>query len=471
MMEIKNNCSYRDSSKDIWLSQILLERSSLGDTKNNSAKKNLNSAKKIFFDLRARVKKTTEYVMGGNIREVLLTIAVLFFSVMNVSAGELDILTEKLVEKNILSHIEAQIMLDETRQAVAGEITAGMSYAVPKWAQMMKFKGDLRLRYQYNNKNGSVNRQRGRYRLRFGAESRINNSLKVFFGLASGGNDPRSTNQTMDASFETPDIRLDYAFSQYAIKPWLTVYGGKFQRKLAFCQLSDFLWDSDINPEGISLTSNKVMRYDFDLFLNSGWFVLDESNSDTSNPSMSVIQPGFQWDMNDERKLKFAVAYYGFNDLKGDSLSHSRLTNSLSGGKLSYDYGVFNPSIEFSFEDFENTVIPYYAVFAEHVRNEKVSKNNKGNVFGFAIGNKKVEKQSQWQLKYARRRLEKDAWLDTFPDSDFYGGKTGVKGHELILEYALVDNVIFGADYYNTQNISGIKKTEDLCQMDLKLKF
>ena len=471
MLEIKNNCSHRDLSTDIWLSRIVLKRNSLGDIKNNSAEKNSNLVRKNLSDLRVRVKKTAEYVIGGNIREGLILIAVLFFSTMSVCAGEIDILTEKLVEKNILSPIEAQIMLDETRQTVAEEITNGMSYAVPKWAQTMKFKGDLRLRYQYNKKNGSVKRQRGRYRLRLGAESKINQSLKVFFGLASGTNDPRSTNQTMDATFETPDIRLDYAFSQYGIKPWLIVYGGKVQRKLAFLQLSDLLWDSDINPDGISLTATKVMRYDFDLFLNLGWFVLDESSSDTSDPSMSVFQPGFQWDMNDKRKLKFAVAYYGFNDLKGDSLSHSQLTNSLIGGKLAYDYGVFNPSIEFSFEDFENMIMPYYAVFAEHVRNEKVSKNNKGNIFGFAIGHKKVKKQKQWKLKYARRRLEKDAWLDTFPDSDFYSGKTGVKGHEIILEYALADNVVFGADYYNTRNIRGIKKTEDLLQMDLKLKF
>ncbi|MEA3307753.1 MAG: hypothetical protein U9Q34_08215, partial [Elusimicrobiota bacterium] len=136
MLEIKNNYLHRDLSTDIWLSRIILKRNGLEEIKNNRAKKNLNLIRKNLSDLRARVKKTAEYVMCGNIREGLLLIAVLLFSVMSVSAGELDILTEKLVEKNILSPIEAQIMLDETRQAVAGEINNGMSYAVPKWAQM-----------------------------------------------------------------------------------------------------------------------------------------------------------------------------------------------------------------------------------------------------------------------------------------------------------------------------------------------
>ncbi|MCG2726958.1 MAG: putative porin [Elusimicrobia bacterium] len=471
MQEIKTNCSYKELSTDIWLSQIILKRRNLENIKNNRVKEKLNLIRNKFSKARGRVKKTAEYVMGGNIREGLLLTALLFIPVLSLSAGEIDILTDKLVEKNILSPIEAQIMLDETRQAVAGELNNGMSYAAPKWTQKMTFKGDLRLRYQYNNKNGAQSQHRGRYRLRLGGESTIKPDLKVAFGLASGGTDPRSTNQTMSNTFESSDIRLDYAFSQYAMTPWLTFYGGKFTRKLAFLQLSDLLWDSDINPEGGALAVNRGMGYNFDLLFNAGWFILDESSSDTSDPSMYIIQPGFQWEIDYKRKIRFAVAYYDFNAVKGDSLSYSQLTNTLSGGNYVYDYNIFNPSLEYVFINDENLLMPYYAVFGEYVYNGELSKNNKGYLLGLTLGHLKVAKQRQWQFKYTRRRLEKDAWLDTFPDSDFYSGKTGVKGNEIVFEYALADNVIFGADYYNARNIGGAKKTEDLLQVDLNFKF
>ena len=67
--------------------------------------------------------------------------------------------------------------------------------------------------------------------------------------------------------------------------------------------------------------------------------------------------------------------------------------------------------------------------------------------------------------------MEKDAWLDTFSDSDFYGGKTGVTGSEAILQYALAKNVILGVDYYCSEKINTPVVAEEILQVDLLLKF
>ena len=48
--------------------------------------------------------------------------------------------------------------------------------------------------------------------------TKLDEEVKVGFGLASGTNDPRSTNQSFTNSFETPDIRLDYAYATYKPK-------------------------------------------------------------------------------------------------------------------------------------------------------------------------------------------------------------------------------------------------------------
>lgn len=137
------------------------------------------------------------------------------FGSQQLYAGEIDTLVDKLVEKEFLTPVEAQIILDETKQEVAKEVAEGKSYALPKWVQMMKLKGDLRLRYQWNKKKSSEERHRGRYRFRLGAETKVIDNVKVGFGLATGGTDPRSTNQTMGNTFETPDIVFANSYTYF----------------------------------------------------------------------------------------------------------------------------------------------------------------------------------------------------------------------------------------------------------------
>ncbi|MBD3263657.1 MAG: hypothetical protein GF375_00965, partial [Candidatus Omnitrophica bacterium] len=150
-----------------------------------------------------------------------VAIAVGFTLISGTSfAGEIDILVQKLVEKGILTSGEAQQVLTETREEVRKEIVKGTYSSLPSWIQNMKLKGDLRLRYQWEDKTDSEDRHRGRYRFRLGLHTKVNDKLSVAAGLATGGSDARSTNQTMDTSFSTPDIRLDYAFAEWQATPW-----------------------------------------------------------------------------------------------------------------------------------------------------------------------------------------------------------------------------------------------------------
>jgi hypothetical protein len=387
-------------------------------------------------------------------------------------AGEVDVLVNKLVDKGVLTPLEAQIVLDETKNEVAKEVAQGKSTVLPAWVQKMKVKGDLRLRYQWNKRKASEERHRGRYRFRLGVETKVVDQLKVGFGLATGGDDPRSTNQTMANTFDTPDIRLDYAFAEYEATPWLTLTGGKFPRKPVLWQPSDLLWDSDINPEGGAAVIQKSLGSDVDGFLNTGLFVLDEASSDTSDPLMAFVQSGLKWKVSDGVSLKAAVAYYGFDGIKGASLDNAAGTNSAdSAGNLMYGYNAVNPSMELGFKEPFDGLVPYAALFGDYVYNADPDDHNQGYLIGLKFGDKSVKKKGQWQFKYLYRRLERDAWLDTFPDSDSYDGGTDVKGHEVIFQYALNKNVVLGFDYYFTERILSSARPENLLQVDLQLKF
>ncbi|MFA7294596.1 MAG: putative porin, partial [Candidatus Omnitrophota bacterium] len=93
-------------------------------------------------------------------------------------AGEIDLLLQKLVEKGVLSGAEAQQVKIETQEQVKKEIATGKSASLPAWVQNIKFKGDLRLRYQNQHEKNNSDIQKdvniGRVRMRLGIESKIN---------------------------------------------------------------------------------------------------------------------------------------------------------------------------------------------------------------------------------------------------------------------------------------------------------
>jgi hypothetical protein len=396
---------------------------------------------------------------------------------------------QKLVKKGVLTPGEGQQILTETKEEMRKSIAQGKSDILPSWLQKMNIKGDLRIRYQYEDKTGSEDRHRGRYRFRLGIETKVNDKLKVAAGLATGGSDARSTNQTMDTGFATPDIRLDYAYAEYAAAPWATVRAGKMKGiKNQLFRPTDLMWDSDINPEGATLNLKKKVSDNLELFGNLGVWMLEEGSGTTSDQYMVVGQPGFTWKVNKNVKLQSAVALYFMGDVKGNTLSNgsdsSGEYNTLTGaGNLMYEYNVVNPNFKLSITEPFGGIVPYASLFGEFVHNPDPSDENNGWIAGISFGSKKVKTAGDWQFKYMYRYLEKDAWLDIFPDSDAYSGHTDAKGHEIAFKYGLGKNTWLELDYYYMERIKGqgrrtvfqvdwnIQGRRTVFQLDWNMKF
>jgi hypothetical protein len=335
--------------------------------------------------------------------------------------------------------------------------------------QKMKLKGDFRLRHQTQNKDNdnTPRRERWRMRMRLGVITDVNDQWKVGFGLATGGTDPRSTNQTLEETFQSPDVRIDYAYAQYKPFDWLTALGGKFKNPL--WRPKDLLWDSDIRPDGLAAPLEFKINSDVDLFITPAYFILDEFSDRGGNPDMFLAQAGVNWKINDPLSLKLAASYYGFNDLVGNSFTHSSGSNSTdANGNLLYDYDSFSLDAQAGYK--LDGIVPYLAAFGQYVSADS-DDDDTGYLVGVKFGHKKVKKLGQWGFKYNYRRLERNAWPDFLPDSDFYGGKTNAKGHEFELKFGLAKNIIFGLDYYLTEQIIGSDNEEDLLQADLVVKW
>jgi len=406
--------------------------------------------------------------------KIKTVLALFTFYAITLHAGELDRLVSELVEKGLIDAGKAREILTLTEEEMRTEMNAGKVTTMPAWIQKMNLKGDFRFRNQWEAaKDDTVSRMRQRIRLRLNGEAAVAQGFKVGFGLTTGSNDARSTNQTLENQFETKSFMLNYAYGGYTFPKYANLIIGKFYSNLGIWTPTDYMWDSDITIEGLAGLFDYKM-----FFMNTGLYVLDEEGMVedviTDNPRMLILQPGIKMAQEGKYSLKAATAYYYFNSIKDMNFDNAEWTNSyytLNGTKyLTLGYNNFNLAVEAALYE---KIFPYISVCFEMNQNLEVESDtaNSGMAFGIAFGSEKINEKGQWQMKYLYRRLEKDAWLDFLPDNDTYGGRTDVKGSEIIIQYGLTKNVSLGLDYYLTNNISGKINSEQLLQTDIQFKF
>jgi len=403
------------------------------------------------------------------------TVLALFgFCAFTLHAGELDRLVNELVEKGVLDAGKAQEILTLTEEEMRTELNKGNVSTLPKWIQTMNLKGDFRFRNQWEAvENDTVSRMRQRIRFRLNGEAVVTKGFKVGFGLATGSSDPRSTNQTLENSFESKTLMLDYAYGSYSFPKCANILVGKFYNNLGFWTPTDYMWDTDITLEGLAGLF-KYQKY----FVNAGIYLLDEAGKVkdviAENPRLLIFQPGVNLAQEGKYYLKVAATYYHFNQTRNKAFDHTKWSNSHSavGGTklLLLGYNNFHLATEAGLYD---RVFPYIGVCFEMNQNLQAESDtaDSGMAFGVAFGSEKIRDKGQWQVKYLYRQLERDAWLDFLPDADTYSGLTDIKGSEIIAQYGLSKNVVLGLDYYKIENLRGTIKSENLLQIDLQLGF
>ncbi|MFA5096869.1 MAG: putative porin, partial [Candidatus Omnitrophota bacterium] len=356
--------------------------------------------------------------------------------------------------------------------------------SLPFWMQNIKIKGDLRLRYQYKHDKAANGLAKdtniGRIRMRLGLEGKINEKLMAGVGIATGSGDPRSTNITFGGYNEKKTIVLDYGYAKYTPFSWLELVGGKMLLGDTLWEPSDLIWDTDITPEGAMIKLNKGVGSNANLFFNTGVLIVDaDTSSDNDAPVAYIVQPGASYKFNDRWSLKGAFSLQAFSNVKGHvSSRYSGASNSgnttAATSSYMYDYQMVNPALELNInEPFKafGSDVESLKLIGEYVNNLDVTKGASGFACGFKLGKKKIEKWGDWQVKYIYAMLGRDAVLDVLPDSDRYGGKTGIRSHEMELQFGLARNTFLAFDIYRSWRTFGAQAPETLVQLDWNMKF
>ena len=109
---------------------------------------------------------------------------------------------------------------------------AELPAATESWTDRITLDGDFRYRYERIDPEGSDTRRRNRIRARTNIKAAVSDNIDVGFGLATGGDDPVSTNQTLGGGGSSKGIALNLAYVDWEITDGLHLFAGKFKNPL-----------------------------------------------------------------------------------------------------------------------------------------------------------------------------------------------------------------------------------------------
>ncbi len=380
---------------------------------------------------------------------------------------QVRILTERLDQLE-QSRSEQSTPSAASESDIAEEVDRRVSERLAdSWAERVSWKGDFRYRYENIDVEGVDERNRQRIRARAHLEARIDDDMRVGLGLASGGEDPVSTNQTLGGGGSTKGLQLDLAYFQWDGWSNTRIVGGKFKNLLYRPAKNGLLWDGDWNPEGLAA------HWDNGSFFASGFGTWVESDSRSANQEFSYgVQTGARFALAESVGLTVGAGYYEFDtagkssffgdddDFFGNSFDPDTLT-------YIYDYQEVEAFAELSF----NFLGQPMSVFGDFVTNLDADSDDTGYAWGIKVG--KAKERGTWDFSTIYQDLEADAVLGLLTDSDFGGGGTNAKGYILKGTYAFHPN--WNAKFTYFINDIGINtdnpRNFDRLQLDLNFKY
>jgi hypothetical protein len=403
------------------------------------------------------------------------------------------------------------------------ERLSGATGGADKWLKDLKFSGDLRLRYEAFHLHGNTaattsepNRNRFRFRLRYGFEKKFNDEMKIGFSMASGektganglNTDPVSTNQSLNNDFNFKNIWIEKAYATYTPE-WakigsadglsisgLEVTAGKFNNPFEKGS-TDMIWDRDLKPEGVYEKVEGLLLKTDNLNLKAygilGQFVLKESGTTgTKDANLFAYQAGLNpvfYVPGLERPVDAlsAISVYQYQNYANTSNFLIDGT-SQANGNPTYDaatlsaknFNILSLYQEVAFYPYGIPVRPF-AEFARNMSNKSglsaATQNNsmRGGAdawsLGIALG--KLQKKGDWQASYQYKWIGANSVPGAFNDSDFGGynyGGANKDGSVIKLGYNLTDYLTLNGACFLVRPITQRATTTNGMQPDQSVR-
>ena len=424
------------------------------------------------------------------------------------AAQDSGALIDALVRKGVLKDQEAEQIRSQLSRDYAANTPAG-KLNISSSVKELKLSGDVRLRYQYDNRdyqvdgattsNGEVPRTRYRLRLRVNADYKLADDFFAGFGLqteskndsgnqtmASGAGTTAGQNSASGDYFQNYSIFINKAFIGWSGIPGVTIVGGKQPNPL---YTTDLVWDADINPTGVT---EKIDFHKFvdlgplELSLVGGQFVAadgTENNAANNKANRDAIIYHTQLvagiKLADDLKVTVAPGYYTTNGaaLTGDGGGEANWTSwSTTGTEQLRGLKVYTAPGDVSFKvagkpakvlwdlawnadaTNRNNLYKLTNVAAAAVGNPGTAGNltysdrdSLAYLVGFSIGENK--KKGDWSVLANYRQVGLSAIDPNINDSDWALSYTNMAGFKVGFMYNLGDATTFGSSFYQANNL------------------
>lgn len=342
----------------------------------------------------------------------------------------------------------------------------------------IQINADLRLRHDQIMPTGAAERIQHRARARVGFMFETTASTRLGLQLASGGDNPRSGNQTFGGVQTRKSVGLDLAFLEWRLSDSAVMTAGKMRYPFVRPGQSLF-FDSDPNPEGAALAFSQGNWF------GSAWgFWLEERAAD--DDAMVVGgQWGWKGNVGDSRVLA-ALQYHDLGGVQGrrafygcsGSAAIANRTIACANGNtvvgtnagdavLAYDYRIAELLTEVNLSVGNLPV----QLWGDYARNLDPDDLNVAYGLGFMLG--KASGPGRWEGGAAWHSTEKDALFGQFVDGEFADGRTDSNGWVLRVNYAAARNVVVGTTWFiNEQNMDvGMPVDYERLFLDVVVKF
>lgn len=307
---------------------------------------------------------------------------------------------------------------------------------------------DFRVRYESIDVAGSATQERARIRARASVARRISETVKVEFGVATGGDSPTSSTQTLGGGGSKKDLTLDLAYIDWAPVEGLNILAGKFRNPLFQVPSQTMLWDDEWRPEGVGAV------FENDSFFASVLGTWLESDSLSGNRKFaSGVQGGIRRKLGD-KQFTAGFGYFDFSVSRSSTFYGSSVNfngNSfecivpMDSGSCVYLQNYREAEL-FTAMTFDRHL--YAAdVYAHYVRNVDADRFNDGWTIGSKL--RLTGLDHPVELNYFYRHIEADAVFALLTDSDFGGSGTDATGHYFKAGWTASPGLVFSVTYFD----------------------
>jgi Putative porin len=396
---------------------------------------------------------------------------------------------------------EAQATADHTADVVAQNKAA------------LSFAGDFRYRYEFFDvQYVDRDRERDRIRARFNANFRVNDTISGALGLSTGGDDPRSGNQTMDGQNARKTFGLDVAYITWAPNAALKITAGK--QRYSWTRTGALFYDNDVNPEGLSInyaSGNFFVGTFYDWLQERALSFGNVTTNTNTDGIMFGGQVGYRIPISDTVKVTLAGTYMNYDGVQGyapffggssfgNTTTTTGCSRTLAAGTacLASDFDIVEGSADLT-ASLSGKPLRFFVDYEQNTAAEVNPTANKKLDTASAIGiqyNAASAAKGTWEVGLLYQEIQKDSLFGQLVDSDFGDGNTDTKGFVFKGAYTIARNwtlagtlflnelsndvpqtvTVFNeatpALPYDTRNITGVfDRDYKRLQLDLNFRF